>query len=178
MHPVMLDSTLSQGVCASLLVELESKALMVPVFIERLTVSTALEVTEGTEMRTYSLAQDKGTCRSGQIELNERPMMSFHGLRVTQLPANDMSARSRQLAHSPEWVGHYPIMTKAQVIAHCTNSLPAGSSRHRNIALNADVRAHVERALKLIQPDQVGGRLSAVMVQVDAVFYGHRARLS
>lgn len=154
-HPGMLDSTLFHGVCASLLVERESKAPMVPVFIERLTVSTALEVPEGTELRTYSLAQDKGTCWSGQIELNEQPMMSYHGLRVAQLPANAMSARSLQLSHSPEWVGHFPSMIKAQVIAHCTYSLPAGSSRHRNIALNADVRAHVERALKVIQPDQV-----------------------
>jgi emericellamide synthase (highly reducing iterative type I polyketide synthase) len=154
-HPGMLDSTLFHGVCASLLVERESKAPMVPVFIERLTVSTALEVPEGTELRTYSLAQDNGACWSGQIELNEQPMMSYHGLRVAQLPANYISGRSLRLSHSPEWVGHFPSMTKAQVIAHCTNSLPAGSSRHRNIALNADVRAHVERALKLIQPEQV-----------------------
>ncbi|KAL4815813.1 hypothetical protein BDW67DRAFT_176121 [Aspergillus spinulosporus] len=141
-HPGMLDSTLFHGVCASLLVERKSKAPMVPVFIKQLTVSTALKVPEGTKLCTYSLAQDKGTSWSGQIK-------------VAQLPANNMSARSRQLAHSPEWVGHYPSMTKAQVIAHCMDLLPTGSSRYHNIALNADVQAHVERALKLIQPDQV-----------------------
>ncbi|KAL6886030.1 putative polyketide synthase [Trichoderma evansii] len=154
-HPGMLDSTLFHGICASLLVERESKSAMVPVFIEQLTVSTALKVPEGTELRTYSLAQDKGTSWSGQVELNERPMMSFHGLRIAQLPGSDMSTAPRQLATSPEWVGHYPSMTREQIIANCMNSLPAGSSRYRNIVLNADVRAHVERALKQIKPDQV-----------------------
>ncbi|KAJ5233183.1 polyketide synthase [Penicillium chermesinum] len=164
-HPGMLDSTLFHGVCASLLVERETKAPMVPVFIEQLSVSTALEVPEGTELRTFSMAQEKGTSWSGQIELGAQPMMSYHGLRVAQLPANEISSRALQLSHSPEWVGHFPSMNKAQVIAHCTKSLSAGSSRYRNIALNAAVRAHVERALKLIQSDQVADGFQRVWYQ-------------
>ncbi|KAF2257594.1 putative polyketide synthase [Lojkania enalia] len=154
-HPGMLDSTLFHGICASLLVEREIKAPVVPVFLEQLTISTGFELSEGTELRTYALAQDMGSCWSAQIELNERPVISVHGMRTAQLPGNIEFAGSRQLAHSPEWVGHYPSMTRAQVIAHCTSSLPAGTSRQRNIALNADVRAHVERALEQVQAGQV-----------------------
>ncbi|KAF2633120.1 putative polyketide synthase [Macroventuria anomochaeta] len=155
LHPGMLDSTLFHGICASLLVEREIKAPVVPVFLEQLNISTAFEVSEGTELCTYALAQDEGSSWSAQVELNERPVISAHGMRIAQLPGNIEVARSRQLAHSPEWVGHYPSMTRAQIIAHCTNSLPAGSSRQRNIALNADVRAHVERALERIRADEI-----------------------
>ncbi|KAG8676086.1 Highly reducing polyketide synthase 40 [Fusarium poae] len=154
-HPGMLDSTLFHGLVASVLVEQEVKAPVVPTFLEQFTVSTAIQVPEGAELRTFSISREEGSCWSAQIELNGESVMSFHGLRTAQLPSDVITTRPHQLAHSPEWVSHYPSMTREQIIDNCINSVPAGSARQRNIVLYADVRAHVERALSQIQPDQV-----------------------
>jgi emericellamide synthase (highly reducing iterative type I polyketide synthase) len=154
-HPGMLDSTLFHGICASLLVEREIRAPVVPVFIEQVTISTAFEVPEGTELRTYALAKDAASSWSAQIEVEERSVISVHGMRTAQLPGNVEAAMSRQLAHSPEWVLHHPSMTRQQIIAQCKDSLPVGSSRLRNIAVSTDVRTHVQRALDQIEEDQV-----------------------
>lgn len=154
-HPGMLDSTLFHGLCASLLVEREIKAPVVPVFLQQFNISAAIELSEGSELRTYALALEEGSSWSAQIEHNNRPVMSIHGMRTSQLPGNIEVAGSRQLAHSPEWVGHYPTMTQENIIARCKEVLSPGSTLQRSIALNANVRDYVERALKQVQPEQV-----------------------
>ncbi|CAN9134533.1 unnamed protein product [Alternaria alternata] len=154
-HPGLLDSTLFHGICASLLVEQEIRTPMVPVFIEQLTISTAFEVSEGTELRTYASAGDEASSWSAQIEMDGRLVSSVHGMKMAQLPGDVKAAMSRQLAHSPEWVLHYPSMTRQQIIAHCRNSLPARSSRLRNIAVSTNVRTHVQQALDQIKNDEV-----------------------
>jgi hypothetical protein len=150
-HPGMLDSALFHGICASLLVEREIKAPVLPVFLEKLTMSTALEVLEGTELCTYALAQDSGSCWSVQIELNERAVISVHGLRTAQLPGNISVARSRHLAHSPKWVTHYPSLIASEKLRH-------------QVTLQLYKLGEIEAAFRLIS---AGKHMGKVILTVD-----------
>ncbi|KAF2158340.1 hypothetical protein M409DRAFT_71690 [Zasmidium cellare ATCC 36951] len=154
-HPGMLDSTLFHGICASLLVEREGKTPVVPTFIRSLVISTAFEVSAGAELVTYALATEKGTSWDVQVESQNQPMMSVHGVNLAELPGSVKMETTRQLAHSPEWVSHFPSSTQAQIVETCNSALSVKSARKVNDALTAEVRAHVKRALDQVQTHQV-----------------------